>query len=103
MILFTSCGFLQMNSYDGDGRKTPKYIQKQRKNPRLVALPSPPVYKIGGRLFSGAKAPETSRTCPRWDWDPNLLGKKRNKGSGRYGSIQAGNMIFIHMNVQDLQ
>ena len=49
--------FLQMNSYDGDGRKTPKYIQKQRnkgKIPRLVALPSP-VYKIGGRLFSGAK------------------------------------------------
>ena len=36
--------FYQMNSYDGDGRKTPKYIQKQRnkgKIPRLVALPSP--------------------------------------------------------------
>ena len=35
--------FLQMNAYDGDGRKTPKYIQKQRnkgKIPRLVALPS---------------------------------------------------------------
>ena len=44
MILFTNCEFLQMNSYDGDGRKTPKYIQKQRnkgKIPRLVAFPSP--------------------------------------------------------------
>ena len=25
------------------------------------------------------------------------------KGRVRYGSIEAGNMIFIHMNVQDLQ
>ena len=74
MLLFTNCDFLQMNSYDGDGRKTLKYIQKQRnkgKIPRLVALPSP-VYKIGGRLFSEAREPETSRTCPKWDWDPNL-------------------------------
>ena len=64
MILFTNCDFLQMNSYDGDGRKTPKYIQKQRnKEKSPVWLPShPPVYKIGGRLFSGAKEPETSRT-----------------------------------------
>ena len=34
-----------MNSYDGDGRKTPKNIYKNKetkeKNPRLVALPSP--------------------------------------------------------------
>ena len=44
MILFTICDFLQMNSYDGDGRKKTKYIQKQKtkgKIPRLVALPSP--------------------------------------------------------------
>ena len=63
-----------MDSYDGDGRKNPEIYtttKKQGKIPRLVALPSP-VYKIGGRLFSGAKEPETSRTCPRWDWDPNL-------------------------------
>ena len=74
MILFTNCDFLQMNSYDGDGRKTPKYIQKQKtKEKSPIWLPShPPIYKIGGRLFSGAKEPETSRTCPRWDRNPNL-------------------------------
>ena len=49
------------------------YKNKETKEKSPVGLPShPPVYKIGGRLFSGAKEPETSRTCPRWDWDPNL-------------------------------
>ena len=39
----------------------PRNIYKNKeKSP--VWLPShPPVYKIGGRLFSGAKEPETSR------------------------------------------
>ena len=46
--------------------------KETRKNPPFGCPPIPPVYKIGGRLFSGAKEPETSRTCPRWDWDPNL-------------------------------
>ena len=57
------------NEYDGNGRKTPKYIQKQKtKEKSPVWLPShPPVYKIGGWLFSGAKEPET-----RWDRNPNL-------------------------------
>ena len=49
------------------------YKNKETKEKKPVSLPShPPVYKIGGRLFSGAKEPETSRTCPRWVWDPNL-------------------------------
>ena len=49
------------------------YKNKETKEKSPVWLPShPPVYKIGGRLFSGAKEPETSRTCPRWDWDPDL-------------------------------
>ena len=49
------------------------YKNKETKEKSPVWLPShSPVYKIGGRLFSGAKEPETSRTCPRWDWDPNL-------------------------------
>ena len=58
MILFTTCDFLQMNSYDGDGRKTPKYIQKQRnkgKIPRLVDLPSPPSIKLEADCFPGRK------------------------------------------------
>ncbi len=32
-----------------------------------------------------------------------LQGEKEINGRARYGSIQAGNMILIHMNVQDLQ
>ena len=24
--------------------------------------------------FPGRKEPKTSRTCPKWDWDPNLRG-----------------------------
>ena len=64
------------------------YKNKETKEKSPVWLPShPPVYKIGGRLFSGAKEPETSLTCPRWDWDPNLLGRKEIKGRARYGSI----------------
>ena len=48
----------------GMGEKTPKYIQKQKeKSP--VWLPShPPVYKIGGRLFSGAKRTENKPDLP---------------------------------------
>ena len=30
-------------------------------------------------------------------------GVKEIKGRARYGSIDAGNMIFLHMNVQDLR
>ena len=49
------------------------YKSKKQKEKFPVWLPShPPVYKIGGRLFSGTKEPETSRTCPRWDRNPNL-------------------------------
>ena len=58
----------------GMGEKALKYIQNKGKIPRLVALPSPPVYKIGGRLFSGAKEPKTSRTYPKWGRNPNLQG-----------------------------
>ena len=55
----------------GMGEKPRNIYKNKEKSP--VWLPShPPVYKIGGRLFSGAKDPETSRTWPRWGWDPNL-------------------------------
>ena len=61
----------------GMGEKTKPetyiYMKIRRKFP--VWLPShPPVYKIGDRLFSGSKEPETSRTYPRWDVNPNLPG-----------------------------
>ena len=51
------------------------YKNKETKEKSPVWLPShPPVYKIGGRLFSGSKVPETSRTFPRWGREPNLQG-----------------------------
>ena len=77
MILFTIYGLFTMDMM-GMGEKNPKniYIHERNKEkiPRLVDRPSPPVYKIGGRLFFGSKEPETSRTYPRWDGNPNLQG-----------------------------
>ena len=55
----------------GMGENPEIYRKTKEKSP--VWLPShPPVYRIGGILFSEAKEPETSRTCPRWDRNPNL-------------------------------
>ena len=64
--------FLQMNSYDGDGRKNPEiYTETKEKSP--VWLPShPPVYKLEADCFPGREEPKTSRTYPRWGRDPNL-------------------------------
>ena len=87
----------------GMGEKTPKYIQKQRKNPPFGCPPIPPSIKLEADCFPGRKEPKTSRIYPRWGRDPNLQGSKEIRGRARYGLIQTGNMIFIHMNVQDLQ
>ena len=44
------------NGYDGNGRKTPKYTITKTKEKFPVWLPSHlPIYKIGGRLFSGVR------------------------------------------------
>ena len=74
MILFTINDLFIMNMM-GMGEKNPKYIQTKNKEKFPVWLLShPPIYKIRGRLFSGAKEPKTSRTYPRWDGNPNLQG-----------------------------
>ena len=58
----------------GMGEK-PRNIYKRKQEKFAVWLSShPPVYKIGGRLFSVPKEPKTSRTYPRWDGNPNLQG-----------------------------
>ena len=46
--------FIYKMSYDGDGRKTPKYTidETKEQNPCLVALSSPRL-RNGGQLFSG--------------------------------------------------
>ena len=56
MILFTIYDLFTMNVYDGDGRKTPKYIKRKPRKKFPVRLPShPPVYENGGRLFSSVR------------------------------------------------
>ena len=48
--------------------------EKTKKIPRLVALPSPRLRKWRPTVFRCPKTPKTSRTYPRWDWDPTLMG-----------------------------
>ena len=74
MILFTIYGLFTMDMMGMGEKKPRKYIyMKEDKEKFPVGLSShPPVNKIGGRLFSGTKEPETSRTYPRWDGNPNL-------------------------------
>ena len=74
MILFTMYDF---DGYAGNGRKNPEktYIyEKQGKNSPFGFPPIPPSINFGGRLFSGSKIPETSRTYPRWGGVPTLQG-----------------------------
>ena len=75
MILFTIYDLFTMDMMGMGEKKTEKYIYTKNKEKFPVWLPShPPVYKTGGRLFSGPKEPETSRTYPRLDGNPNLQG-----------------------------
>ena len=53
------------------GEKPRNIYKNKGKIPRLVA----PVYKIGGRLFSGAKEPETSRTYPKKKCDKSKFSR----------------------------
>ena len=86
----------------GMGEKPRNIYKNQGKIPRLVALPSPPVYKIGDRLFSGRK--NRKQAGPTLGGAGILVYRaKKIKGWAWYGWILPGNMIFIHMNVQDLQ
>ena len=56
MILFTMYGFFTMDMIGMGEKKTEKYIYTKNKKKFPVWFPShPPVYKIGGRLFSGPK------------------------------------------------
>ena len=90
MILFTVYDLFTMNIYDGNGRKTPKYVQtktKEKKIPRLVALLSSRLRKCRPTVFRCLKRPKTSRTCPRWDGGPSLMGQ-RNIGLGTVWAVK---------------
>ena len=84
MMLFTIYDLLTMGMM-GMGEKIP----------RSVTLPSP-VYKIGCRLFSGAKEPKKSRTYPRWDGGPSLVGQ-RNIGLGTVWAVKLQRMWIIYI------
>ena len=63
------------NEVMGMGEKTPKNIytrKKTRKNSPFGFPPIPPSIKLEADCFPVRKKPETSRTYPRWDRNPNL-------------------------------
>ena len=57
----------------GMGEK-PRNKRKTRKKSPFGYPPIPPSLKSEADCFPGRKEPKTSRTCPKWDWDPNLRG-----------------------------
>ena len=72
--------------YDGDGRKNSKYTKDEtmEKIARLVALPST---KWRPTVFGH---PKTSRTNPKWERVPNLMGQKKKKKKKRQGWARYG-------------
>ena len=78
--------------------------KETRKNPPFGCPPIPPSIKLEADCFPGRK--NRKQVGPALGGTGILIyrGKKKKiKGRARCGSIQDGNMIFIHMNVQDLQ
>ena len=97
MILFTTYDLFIMNMMGmGEKHRNIYKSKKQRKNPPFGCPPIPPSIKLVADCFPGRK---------------NLggmgiliyRGKEKIKDRAWYGSIQTGNLIFIDMNVQDLQ
>ena len=76
MILFTIYSLFTNDMMGmGEKKKPEKYMYMKNMKKFPVWLPShPPVYEIGGQLFSGPKEPEISRAYPRWDGNSNLPG-----------------------------
>ena len=82
-------------------REKPRNIQKDKQRKKFpIWLPShSPVYKNRGRLFSGVQkqaGPTLGGTGILVLWDKEIQGWVRD------GQIKAGNLIFIHVNFQDL-
>ena len=78
--------------------------KETRKNPPFGCPPIPPSIKLEADCFPGRK--NRKQVGPALGGTGILIyrgEKKKITGRARYGSIQDGNMIFIHMNVQDLQ
>ena len=72
--LFTEMIFIYKNVMGMGKRKGNK-----RKDPRLVAFPSP-LSRYGRQtVFWCPRIPKTSRTYPKWGGGCNLMGQKKNK------------------------
>ena len=53
-------------------------------------------------VFRCPKTPKTIWAYPRWEMNLSLVGQKIQDWA-RYEQVKADNMIFIHVNFQDLQ
>ena len=95
--------YLQWILYDGDGRKTPKYTKNEYenkgKNSPFGCPPIPPSTKMETDCFPVS---ENKLDLP-WVERGSLSSGEKIQCWARYGQMKAGNMIFIHMNFQDLQ
>ena len=86
MILFTIYDLFTVNIYDGNGIKTPKYIQTKTKEeiPRLVALPST---KMEADCFPVSENTENKPNLPYVGWGPESCGGK-NRGLGMVWAVK---------------
>ena len=103
MILFTIYALFIVDMI-GMGEKNLKHTitkAKEKINP-FGCPPIPPSMKLEADCFPGRK--NRKQAGPTLCGTGTLnYGEKEIQGRARYGSIEAGNMIFIHMNFQDLQ
>ena len=80
VILFTIDDLFTKRVKWWDGRKTPKYkneCKNQGKNSPFDCPPIPSSTKWRPTVFRCPKTPKTSRTYPKWERDPYLMGPKR--------------------------
>ena len=79
LILFRKYGLFTKMLYDGDRRKTPKYTKEEtkEKNSLFGCSPILPSTKLRPTVFRCPKTPKTSRTYPKWERVPNLMGQKK--------------------------
>ena len=74
---------------------------KQKTRKKLLVWPKS--IKLEADCFPVSERTRNKPDPPQVGWESQSSGAKEIKGRVQYGSIEAGNMILIHMNVQDLQ
>ena len=92
--------------YDGNGRKKNRNTIKRRNETKekiSALVPSHPLStKWRPTVFRCPKTPKTSRTYPKWERDPRLMGQKIQVWA-RYGQLTTDGINYIHVKFQDLQ